>query len=68
MSLDNLVDAEEQSSPVLCLPHQCEFLSDTWLQRAREFFAQAVAQALRVRVELASPRRDELRLVDPELA
>ena len=44
MSLDNLVDAEEQSSPLLCLPHQCEFLSDTWLQRAREYLAQAVAQ------------------------
>jgi ectoine hydroxylase-related dioxygenase (phytanoyl-CoA dioxygenase family) len=44
MSLDNLVAAEEPSAPVLCLPHQCEFLSDTWLQRAREYLTQGVAQ------------------------
>ncbi len=37
MSLDNLV-TDEQTAPVLCLPHQCEFLSDAWLEEARRFF------------------------------
>lgn len=44
MSLDNLVK-DDQAAPVLCLPHQCEFLSETWLQRAREFFDQAISHS-----------------------
>jgi len=42
MSLDELVAGEEL---VLCLPHQCEFLSDTWLDRARDYLTRAVKQA-----------------------
>ena len=46
MSLDALVK-DEGKTPVLCLPHQCEFLSDKWLQRAREFLEQAIAKPTR---------------------
>ncbi len=40
MSLDNLLEGE---APVLCLPHQCEFLSDQWLERARDHLTRALA-------------------------
>ena len=42
MSLNDLVSTE---SPVLCLPHQCEYLSDRWLERAREYLATALTRA-----------------------
>ena len=42
MSLDTMVAGEE---PVLCLPHQCEFLSDEWLNRARDHLSKAIAAA-----------------------
>lgn len=42
MSLDTMVAGDD---PVLCLPHQCEFLSDAWLNRARDHLAKAVEQA-----------------------
>ena len=29
-------------TPTLCLAHQCEFLSDTWLERATVFLDGAV--------------------------
>ncbi|MEO2176411.1 MAG: phytanoyl-CoA dioxygenase family protein [bacterium] len=42
MSLDQMVkEMGRQAS--LCLPHQCEFLSDTWLEGAREHLQDAVA-------------------------
>ena len=41
MSLDQMVRGE---SPTLCLAHQCEFLSDTWLERATAFLESAVQQ------------------------
>lgn len=43
MSLDQMVK-EMGEQPSLCLPHQCEFLSDTWLARAREHLQDAVAR------------------------
>ena len=43
MSLDDLVSAERTSQPNLCLPHQCEFLSDQWLDQARIFLTAATA-------------------------
>ncbi|MGK0221042.1 MAG: ectoine hydroxylase-related dioxygenase (phytanoyl-CoA dioxygenase family) [Limisphaerales bacterium] len=46
MSLDALVK-DEGKAPLLCLPHQCEFLSDQWLHRAREFLERAVAKPTR---------------------
>lgn len=46
MSLDALVK-DEGKTPLLCLPHQCEFLSDQWLQRAREFLERAIAKPIR---------------------
>jgi hypothetical protein len=42
MSLDQLVAGAE---PALCLPHQCEFLSDAWLDRAREYLTDAIARS-----------------------
>jgi len=42
MSLDNLLAGEDLE---LCLPHQCEFLSETWLERTRAYLAKAVAEA-----------------------
>ena len=44
MSLDKLVSADDGRLPVLCLPHQCEFLSDQWLDWAREFLSQKAPQ------------------------
>lgn len=41
MSLDQIVGA----SPRLCLPHQCEFLSNEWLQGAQSFLCDAVQRA-----------------------
>ncbi|MEZ5558122.1 MAG: phytanoyl-CoA dioxygenase family protein [Pseudomonadales bacterium] len=41
MSLDTLVAGEDL---VLCLPHQCEYLSDTWLNRAREHLTRALTE------------------------
>jgi ectoine hydroxylase-related dioxygenase (phytanoyl-CoA dioxygenase family) len=46
MSLDALVK-DEGKAPVLCLPHQCEFLSDQWLHRAREFLERAIVKPTR---------------------
>ncbi|NKB98940.1 MAG: hypothetical protein GKR90_10665 [Pseudomonadales bacterium] len=43
MSLDQLVKDDEKT-PVLCLPHQCEFLSDTWLDRVRDFLAKEISR------------------------
>ena len=46
MSLDELVTAGEPptaAAPVLCLPHQCEFLSDEWLARSRSFLEKALS-------------------------
>ena len=42
MSLDQMVRGE---APALCLPHQCEFLSDTWLDRATAFLESAVQRS-----------------------
>ncbi len=42
MSLDELVRGDDHGVPTLCLPHQCEFLSDAWLARAREFLQRAL--------------------------
>lgn len=44
MSLDHLVK-QDQAAPVLCLPHQCEFLSDTWLERAREYLHASITRS-----------------------
>ena len=48
MSLDDIVrdagSSVRPDAPVLCLPHQCEFLSDRWLDRAREFLQRAIAK------------------------
>ena len=44
MSLNDLVSSDTQTSPRLCLPHQCEFLSDAWLDHAGTFFTQAIRQ------------------------
>lgn len=41
MSLNQLVSSDAKT-PNLCLPHQCEFLSDQWLLRAKKFLEQAV--------------------------
>jgi ectoine hydroxylase-related dioxygenase (phytanoyl-CoA dioxygenase family) len=46
MSLDALVK-DEGKAPLLCLPHQCEFLSDQWVHRAREFLERAIAKPTR---------------------
>jgi hypothetical protein len=42
MSLDQMVKEMSQQAS-LCLPHQRKFLSDTWLERAREHLQDAVA-------------------------
>ena len=42
MSLDSMVAGE---APALCLPHQCEFLSDDWLARARDHLTGALKAA-----------------------
>ena len=44
MSLDELVKGDSESVPVLCLPHQCEFLSDAWLAQAGEFLRERLAR------------------------
>lgn len=42
MSLDSFSKTGER---VLCLPHQCEFLSDTWVQRAKEFLLDTASRS-----------------------
>ena len=41
MSLDNLVAGEGLK---LCLPHQCEFLSDAWLEKARVYLTRRLRE------------------------
>ena len=45
MSLDELVNTDGASAPRLCLPHQCEFLSDRWLDEARTFLSSRIEQS-----------------------
>jgi ectoine hydroxylase-related dioxygenase (phytanoyl-CoA dioxygenase family) len=44
MSLNELVKGQSDN-PELCLPHQCEFLSDRWLHQARKFIEQAITRS-----------------------
>lgn len=45
MSLDEMVKGSREAL-TLCLPHQCEFLSDTWLERAAAFLTKRLKNAI----------------------